>query len=242
MYKYFICIIFSFFFVQSFAQKVPQSLDQAVAYFEKHWSEKEKKNFKEQDERHAVSNLHMSTGMWIRNKWIRTEKDTSLRKQFNSMGIYHPDDISSIILTSLHRKLNNVPLDLEAQVQKYKDYWKPIFECKQKTNQIAVQNYNKYNVGDAIKIYMPVDVSKDSGGRNAVLYDCPGADWDFNPNKDLLVEAVITEKYIINSNTNVFFKVKIVKMNFENTQILMKDVKLGDEYDFHLNLLRIESN
>lgn len=35
----------------------------------------------------------------------------------------HPDDISSIIVTSLHRKLNQRPLDVAAQVCRCHEHW-----------------------------------------------------------------------------------------------------------------------
>lgn len=71
-----------------------------------------------------VDDLHMSLGMWVRNKWLRGHNpDTLLSNYFIDMGIRHPDDMSSIILTSYHRKMNNKPIELEAQVQYYLDYW-----------------------------------------------------------------------------------------------------------------------
>lgn len=224
-------------FLQSCGQTAPKNIDEAVAYFEIHWSENEKKEFKEKPEQRAVSELHFSTGLWIRNQWIRGG-DTDLVNQFNAMGIFAPDDMSSIILTSLHRKLNNLPLDIDGQVEYYKAYWKPIEECESKIRQTAVENYDKHKVGDTIKIYMYVDTSY--GQRNAVLLNCPNIDWQFNPQKDLSIQAIVTEKYFLNDSSNVFFKVKILKMNFENTKILMEEARPNDLYDFHLDLLRIE--
>ena len=63
----------------------------------------------------------MTVGMWIRNSWIRVGND-SLVNQFQKLGVYHADDISGIILTSLHRKLNAKELKLEEQAQHYIDY------------------------------------------------------------------------------------------------------------------------
>lgn len=242
----FINLIFVFLFLHSCGQEIkpknqqntPKNLNDAILYFEKNWSNKEKKKFKEKPEAEAVLELHMSTGMWIRNNWIRGDRDTSLSNQFKAFEIFHPDDISSIILTSLHRKLNGLPIDLETQVQIYKDYWAPITDCKKKARLKAVENYNKFKIGDSINIYMPVDTSYRQ--RNAVLFACPDIEWEFNPQKDLLINGIITEKFNINDESNVFFKVKILKMNFDNTKILMEEVKRNDIFDFHLELLKIE--
>jgi hypothetical protein len=231
-------LIFCLLSLPSFAQSPPKNIDEAISYFETHWTTAEKNTFKKMPEEDAVAEYHMSTGMWIRNNWIHGHRDTSLVNQFLALGIDAPDDMSSIILRSLHRKLNNLPLDIDGQVEKYKAYWKPIIECNEKTRKTSVENYNKYNIGDSIKILMYVDTSQ--GQRNAVLVNCPDIDWEFSPQKDLLLQCVVTQKYFLGDSSNVFFQVQILKMNFENTKILMNVVKPNDHYDFHLDLVRIE--
>jgi hypothetical protein len=105
-------------------QKIlPENLEEAISYFENTWSESQKEDFRKLPEDSAVAQFHFSVGLWIRNNWIRNEENPSLKNYFNSIGVSHPDDISSIILTSLHRKLNNKEIDLNGQVESYKAYW-----------------------------------------------------------------------------------------------------------------------
>ncbi len=66
---------------------------------------------------------HFGLGMGLRNAW-GIWGDSRLSKHFNSLGISHPDDMSSIILTSLWRELHRQPVRLEEQVAYYRDYWK----------------------------------------------------------------------------------------------------------------------
>lgn len=229
------CIILTGCNVQN---NIPKNLDEAISYFENNWSERQKEDFKKLPEADAVTQLHFSVGLWIRNNWLRNEEELSLKNYFNSIDISHPDDISSIILTSLHRKLNNKEINLNGQVENYKAYWKPITNCEEKGKKDAVDNYNKFNIGDAVTIYMQVDVA--DGIRNAVGHVCPQIDWVFKPEKDLVINGTVESKYYINSTTNVFFKIRIDKMNFENTKVLYQDVKIGDTISFSLNLLKIE--
>lgn len=226
--------IFLFCFLTACVNKPPKDINEAVAYFEKHWSDNEKDEFKNKSEKKAVIGEHFAVGMWIRNEWIRGEQDTTLTNQFIALGIHHPDDMSSIILTSLHRKLNNKPLDIGGQIEFHKAYWKPIIECDEKNRQVALENYKSFNEGDSIEILMYVD------NGNAVIIECPNNDWEFDSSKDLQVKGVVTDKYFINSETNVFLKVKIDYINFPNTKILMEDVKLHDIYDFHLENLTVK--
>lgn len=68
--------------------------------------------------------FHHGLGRWIRNNWGFWTGKGPLFAWFVSLGITHPDDMSGIILESFHRKLHDKPLDVEGQVQHYKDYWK----------------------------------------------------------------------------------------------------------------------
>lgn len=65
---------------------------------------------------------HMGLGMWIRNNW-ELWKGSRLSKWFNAKGIYHPDDMSGIILDSFWRHLNGAPINLEKQIRFYQDFW-----------------------------------------------------------------------------------------------------------------------
>jgi len=54
---------------------------------------------------------HMGLGMWIRNNWIYPT-DKRIAKFFNDNDIYHPDDMSSIILSGYKNYLNGLPYEL----------------------------------------------------------------------------------------------------------------------------------
>lgn len=217
---------------------LPQNLDEAVLYFQQQWIPAELDNFKNKPERGAVIELHHGTGTWIRNNWVYNDRDTALRNYFEALGIYAPDDISSIILTSLHRTLNKKKIELNKQVEASKAYWQPIIDCNEKKKTQAISNYNKFKVGDKITIYMPVDTSE--GNRNAVLYSCPTTEWAFNKEKDLILKGTVTKKYFINDTANVFFTIRVNYLNRKDTRILMEQVKTGDEINFSLRGLTIE--
>lgn len=217
---------------------LPKNIDEAVLYFQQNWSKQELDSFKIKDEEEAVSDIHLKAGMWVRNNWVRGDRDTSFTNYFHSLGIFAPDDISSIVFMSLHRVLNKKNIALDKQIGHYKKYWKRITDCSDKKKSIAIGTYNKFKIGDNISIFMPVDTSDNY--RNAVFYDCPTIEWTFDPRKDLLIKGKVIEKFFINNISNVFFKVKIASLNNRNTEILMSTVKVGDEKDFSLDGLRVE--
>jgi hypothetical protein len=218
--------------------KKPANLDEALLYFEKKWTDKQKEEFKLKDEQKAVSEMHFSVGVWIRNEWLYGNKDTALVNFFNRKGIDQPNDMSTIILTSLHRKLNNLPIDLDTQVSNVIEYWKPIKACEEKASKIAEENYKRFNIGDSITIYMDVDAK--FGTKNAVLHECPDTEWSFDYRNDLIIKGIVAEKYEYKDQGNMFFKVKISSLNLENTTIRFKSARPSDILEFGLKHLLVK--
>lgn len=220
-------------------QKAPQNLDEVFMYLDKDWNALHRLQFKTMPESKAVASEHFSTGLWIRNNWIRGKRNPPLIKYFKSIGLYNPDDISGVILSSYHRKLNNKPLNLEVQVNEYTAYWKTFGDCESIARSQAVKIYTKHKVGDKITIRMSVYSSED-GSRNATIFECPNPTWKFDPKKDLQIEGVITDKYNTNAADNVFFKVHIDHANLKNLEVIGKPLIIGEELDFSLNHLDVQ--
>ena len=87
------------------------------------WADSIKTQIREMTEDEFTAKAHFGIGMWLRNNW-RLWGDSRLSKYFNDLGIFHPDDMSGIILTSYHRYLLGQDIKLEEQVNYYKEYWK----------------------------------------------------------------------------------------------------------------------
>lgn len=216
----------------------PKDLEEGIKYFERTWSKYQLEEFRHKDERKALADVHFSAALWVRNNWVYGNRNKKFKMYFNNLGVFTPDDISSILFISLHRRLNGKDIELDKQVESYKKYWHEINNCEQKQTEQAKIYYNHFKIADTINVFMPVDTS--SGSRSAVIYMCPTEDWDFNILKDLKFKAIILDKYYRNSNTNIFFKLKILKMNFPKTQILMEKAEEGREIDLNLKGLKIE--
>ena len=77
-----------------------------------------------------LSCYHHGFGTNLRNKWGLWNEKSSLYKYFKQMGIFHADDMSGIIMTSLWRDMHGKDLRLDEQVRYYKDYWKNLKEKK----------------------------------------------------------------------------------------------------------------
>lgn len=143
---------------------IPKNLNDAIEYLNCTWSEKDKEEFKAKDEDEAVTELHFGTGLGIRNGWDLWKGRNSLSRYFRLKGISHPDDMSSIVLTSFHRSLNNKDIDLTGQIKFYKSYWSAARkEYKEKNKQLAKINkeeFSRYSIGDTVRIAFKVNVNR----------------------------------------------------------------------------------
>lgn len=66
---------------------------------------------------------HFSLGMHIRNTWGLWKGGNDLTNYFNSIGIYHADDMSGMILYCYVKMLRGDVIRFDEQVQKYKQHW-----------------------------------------------------------------------------------------------------------------------
>lgn len=125
---------------------IPINLEDALNYMDCSWSEKDKIFFRGQQEKNACFN---GPGMGIRNSWGLWAGKNELVQYFNNIGIFHPDDMSSIILISFHRRLNGKEINLDEQVTKYTKYWE---EWDEKVNEIK-EVYDELKIGEVAIIY-----------------------------------------------------------------------------------------
>ncbi|MEW6376459.1 MAG: DUF6794 domain-containing protein [Thermodesulfobacteriota bacterium] len=94
----------------------------------------------------SISEYHLNLGLWLRNNW-GLWKGSRLKAYFESIGIHHPDDMSSVILVSFHRHLNDEEIRLLGQVKFYQKYWEvfpKIFE-KRKKEKVFKEDKLEYN-------------------------------------------------------------------------------------------------
>jgi len=175
---------------QIFGQEVnkdykPKNLDEAITQLDILFPDSTKQKISRMEEREFLGSAHMSTGMWIRNNW-HLWKGGELSKYFNGLGIFHPDDMSGIILCSYYRHIKNQDYDLDNQIKFYQDYWKkaqeheykmkndPVYASKfqQENDSIEKENIKKltsdFIPGTKIKGWVSYSDGIFSGGRTQI--------------------------------------------------------------------------
>ena len=101
---------------------IPKTLDECFVELGKIFNKFQLEEFKAKTE-DELAIYHFGLGLWMRNNW-GLWCGSPLAKYFNSMGIFHADDMSGIILRSFHRHLKCEELRLEKQIEFFQEYWK----------------------------------------------------------------------------------------------------------------------
>jgi len=127
-----------------FNDSIPNTLEESFLILDTLLADSLKNQFAKYNEDEAIVMTHHGLGMYLRNEW-GLWRDSRLAKYFNEMQIRHPDDMSSIILTSYHRYLNQNSINLQEQIDYYTAYWNNNSEvniAKQWPNEIFLMNNN----------------------------------------------------------------------------------------------------
>ena len=169
---------------------IPKNLEDCFVQINSIWCDSIKIKVKNWSEDEFTGKVHLGFGMWMRNNW-RLWGGSRLSKYFNDIGIYHPDDMTGIILDSYHRHLNNKEIKLEEQIKYYQDYWENSKKEELKRNQ---EKFSKYKIGDTLEFnYNKGYISKEQEDK----YD-----------DDICVaKGIVTER----NEKDFFIKVKIIE-------------------------------
>ncbi len=100
----------------------PVNLDEAVIQLSKILPDSTQKKILSMTESEFLAGSRFGLGMWIRNNW-GLWRGWKLAVYFKSKGIFHPDDMSRIILKCFYRHLHHQDWELDKQIKSYQDYW-----------------------------------------------------------------------------------------------------------------------
>lgn len=166
---------------------IPINLTEAIECLNCEWSDSLKIKFKNSPK----SDLVFYGGMGLRNAWELWPGRNKLSKYFKKLGIYHPDDMSSIIIESFHRQLNGEPILLDQQIKMYLEYWK---EVKRKDriildslNLIFGKKFKSLSKGDTVQIQFNI---YEEEGRRIQQYPL------YKDDCNCLVEGILKSKTV----------------------------------------------
>ncbi|TKC09685.1 DUF6794 domain-containing protein [Pedobacter frigoris] len=169
---------------------IPKDLEECFLQINSFWPDSTRNNVRQWAEDIFGARAHLGFGMWVRNNW-GLWGGSRLSAYFNNLGIDHPDEMSGVILTSYHRKLNNKSIDLQQQLE-------AIRESHKNADSIALkqkkERYESYKLGDTLLFrYKHGFVSE----KQEDLYD----------DDDCIAKGIVTAK----NEKDFLIKVKVIK-------------------------------
>jgi len=102
---------------------IPRNLNECLIQLDNILSDSLRIDIVKYSESEFVGMTHLGLGMYLRNKW-GLWRESSLANYFNSIGVFHPDEMSGIILTSYYRKQKGQPIDLINQINPIRNHYK----------------------------------------------------------------------------------------------------------------------
>jgi hypothetical protein len=204
-----------------------------VARMEKDFTKSELDSFRKLPESKAVSSMHFSYGLTIRNTVLGgTNKDTTLVNYFNSRKVTSRDDMSAILLKCFHRKLNGKSIKLDEIIAEKTKYVKLEEECK-KLQRRRLERNLKYDIGDTIQVRLKIN----DYDYHAYPIECPNMEhWIFNDEKDLLIKGIVLKNGIAykDIDENRFIKIIVGSVN-KDVILQLRTPKPKDTLQFTLN-------
>ncbi len=100
---------------------IPRNLDDAHAELMKLLPPDELQRIRDMKSEFDMIDYHFGLGMGLRNDW-GLWRGSRLSRRLNFMGIWHPDNMSGVILQSFWCKLHNQPFQLQNQEARFRAY------------------------------------------------------------------------------------------------------------------------
>lgn len=103
--------------------KIPAKIDSKISEEIRGLQEKTIQIIYVTPEKEWVTKQHHGMGLFIRNNWGFWKKEGPYYNFFKKLKITHPDDMSSIILTIIHRRVKELPDNIDELVDYYIKFW-----------------------------------------------------------------------------------------------------------------------
>ncbi len=199
-----------------------RNLEDCFNIFDDCINEEERKKIINIEEDDFVSTAYiMGLGSFIKND-IGVWRSTNIHLFFREKGIFHPDDMTAIILTSYYRYLKRKKIKLNQQIRFYKRYWKRMEknELERKRSDMSFYKvkdtvYFTYNNGFISKTQEEKYKNKSCVAKGIIR--------DRNK-KDFLLQIelieVCDEKGIIISKENIYKKGTWIVKETKNIKII----------------------
>jgi len=121
---------------------IPKNIDECILKIDSMLNKKIKEYYACLSDTEFTCQQHFNLGLYMRNQW-GLWWNSILGKYFNSNGIYHPDDMSGIILSCYHKHLCGAKYNFDDEVNKVILMYKKNAEMQEKIDRSNKIKYDK---------------------------------------------------------------------------------------------------
>ena len=107
------------------SRAAPVDLEQSRAALDDWLTETEKQYYRCENLGSVLADLHLGLAKRLRNDW-NLFADSPLRTNLESLGLSHPDDMSSFLARRYVYSLRGMPFDEASYIQQTKAYWERV--------------------------------------------------------------------------------------------------------------------
>jgi len=207
---------------------IPFNLYDSFVQIDSFFSDSTKLKIKQQTELEFLGHHHFGLGMWMRNNW-GLWKGSRLWLYFYNKGVPHPDNISTLILTSYHRKVNDKQINFTDEVNEIVESIKEAKKLDNKIRSLGAQISSKYQIGDSITFEMPID----EDAKGTFLYGCPPSLISLPRTDSMLqIRGLVKNKRFIENDSVAAFTIEVLDLSRTDLEIMLNKKGIGDEIEF----------
>lgn len=133
---------------------IPTNLNEAISYIECLWGKDDLEKLKSYENQNENTQLYVKKKvLCIKQKLPLDNFDTKLYQFFSEkLNDLDAFDMKNIIFNSLYRKLNGKKINLNEQIENYREYYRKMFE-QANTEYLERRNkeFGKFKIGDTVE-------------------------------------------------------------------------------------------
>ena len=170
---------------------------------------------------------HFGFGLWMRNNW-GLWRESRLWLYFHDKGVSHPDHISSLITSMYYRKITNIELAFQKDLEAIKKSEAERKRSKQKEKDRAMAISSRVKVADSIDFQMPIDLKS----MSTYLYGYPSLNLSSQSefrDSMLIISGIVTDKIYPRTDSIAFFHIRITAFSQLGINVLDRKKNIGDK-------------
>ncbi len=174
------------------------------------------------------------------NSILVNDSNIYIMSFFTSLGVIKANDITRVIIISLHRQLNNLPIQLADQINEIElrkdNYDNRMLACGAEAQNQLDSLARIYKSGDTLHVGVYLDSLISS--NNGIICPCPD-NFEFIEQRDLLLTGKVVKFSNFQDGGQPSVFLQLLDVNRTNVLFMMHNIVIGDTLNIPINGVKI---